>query len=596
MNDVYRWLRTGMRASGLLLVLACGSDDKAGGGPFPSDTGGVGPGVLPIPNGAAGAAGAGTPPVDIPQTVGPVIDQKAEVKALPIGREFACDPAVISHPPKNLVIRLSSWEYQNSIRDLFGVDVSTASIPDGDPEDREFNNLGAGATREHSLAFAKLASDAASGTDMTALLARYGGACDDFGAACVDSFIRNLGKAVLRGPVVDVEFPGFQKIYATAKEQELSFAEGTKYFIQTLLQSPRFIYRIEREAGDGAARALSGFELASRVSYAVWGSTPDAELLSQAEAGTLAGSLEAQLDRMLADPRAEAHAVHFFDDWMDLHRAEDSGAVTAVDPDFNEDLLQEMREETLSLFRNLLKNNLPIASIHNAQRTQVSESLASYYGYTRGADGSVDLSSVPERSGLMTHASMASLGGSEGSTVRKGLHMLEQVLCGRIGSPPPGTDTTPTPAAEGQTIRQSSEGRLARQPCGGCHEQFEPMVWGLTRFDAAGKYSPKDKFGGELPEDGWVIFPDDPGTKHMYANVAELTELLGNSKRVRDCAALKLSEYVSRTSPKAPDACSLQGVRNRLEQGNGSYREIVKALILGENFNKILTENVGAAQ
>jgi hypothetical protein len=497
-----------------------------------------------------------------------------------------------------LVNRLSADEYANAVRDLFDVDVRSEAelLPDGLPTAREFNNQSSTVTREHADRFAAIARTVSSSIDPQGLLADYADGCDSYDAACTGVLIENLGRAVLRGPLGEVERAPLERVLSTAAAQAVEFDEAVRYLVQALLQAPRFMYRIEAEIGDGTVRELNDFELASRLSFAIWGSTPDAELLDLAAAGQLADVHQAQVTRMLADPRAEQQALEFFDDWMDLHRLADASQIHERYPDFDEALLEDMREETHAAFNHIYDNGLPLQAIHNLQTTVITGRLAEHYGLPNQGDGEYDLSALPERGGLLTQGSMASLGGAESSTVRLGLHVFGEILCGEIPPPPDGLATVATPAAPGVSVRQSSEVRVDNAVCGGCHRHFEPLIWGLTRYDVAGNYAPVDEFGNELPEDGWVVFPDEPSTEHPYASVSELMNLLASSSRVRDCATLQYRRFVTRQDALAGDRCSLSIARQELEQGSGTYQEIVEALALSPNFSRVTTELSGGAQ
>jgi hypothetical protein len=568
-------------ATACLAVLACSNSS----------------GTTTAANGSVPVAGQPNPDVPADGPPGPA-PMPAEEQPLAVGAEFSCDPAATSQPRPNFVTRLSGSEYANSIRDIFGVDVRDEArrLPDGLPTAGEFNNQSSIATREHADQFAAMARSIAAGIEPEALLEQYADGCDSYDAACRGSLLENLGRSVLRGPLVELERAALERVLSTAEAESVPFAEAVRYLVETLVQSPRFVYRIEGELGDGAVRELNGFEIASRLSFAVWGSTPDTELLELAGAGQLTTDddvLGGQLSRMLADPRARERALEFFDDWMDLHRTEDASQVQERYPDFDEGLLADMREESLAAFAYVFDNGLPLSAIFNLDKTFITGRLAEHYGLENKGDGEYDLSQVPERAGLLTQASMASLGGADSSTVRRGLYFLGQVLCGTIEDPPPGITAIPTPPAPGVSVRQSSEERVGAGVCGSCHRQFEPLIWGLARFDVAGKYSAVDKFGNALPEDGWIIFPDDPETVHSYAGPAEMAQILGASTRVRDCAALKFRKYVSRQDAFAGDGCSLAAARQRLEQGSGSYQEIVAALVQAPNFRRLTTEQAG---
>jgi len=220
----------------------------------------------------------------------------------------------------------------------------------------------------------------------------------------------------------------------------------------------------------------------------------------------------------------------------------------------------------------------------------VSEALAEHYGFdAQGGVSRYDLSQNESRSGIMTQGSMSLIGGDESSTVRRGLFMLNQVLCSRMNPPPADVDTTPPDLKPGQSIRDVSEDRANNETCGVCHSQFEPMVWGLVPFDAVGHYSLIDEHENMLPEDGFVKLPGGEGLKE-YSNAGELTEILASSQRTEDCALLKSYEFIMARAASTADSCSLAAARESVLASGGTYKDIIRAIIRSEKFSNITTE------
>ncbi len=517
-----------------------------------------------------------------------------ELPQIEVGEEFKCDRGRASAAPGQ-ARRLTADELANAARDLFAVDIRDAArktIPDAQPTLRDFNNQSLGISQQHIMAFEKLANDIVAAVNVGDLIGRHAASCSSFTNDCQTKFINGMGVQILRGPVIDAERLAFEKVYTAAKSKSYSFAEATKFVVAAMLQSPRFLYRLENETGDGGEVQLPPYAMASRLSFALWQSTPDEDLLAAAEANKLSSDadLGAQVRRMLEDPRAKTSAVTFLDDWMDLHRLDDGEELKTHNPNFNVALLKDMQDETRALFTRLLEQKLPLTSMFNTQTTTVSKRLAEHYQLPNPKDGvqEYDLTDVGPRGGLLTQGSMASLGGAEGSTVRAGLHIMHEVLCGEMASPPPGLNVTPTPAKPGESVRVSSETRTSNPSCGGCHQQFEPLVWGMVRYRGTGEYRDQDAHGNALPEDGWIIFPDNPEEKHSYETPAEMMSLLADSTRVRDCALLKTAQYLQARSLRESDGCYLNVARERLSP-EASYQDMVQALALSPEFRRIRT-------
>lgn len=513
-----------------------------------------------------------------------------------VGKEFSCNPEA-SRPGPNLVRRLTQAEYAATVSDTLGVDVSAeaADLPDLPSTERSFDNKAVEltVTPSHIQAYGQLAHTIVSRIPNATAWATGLAGCSEFTAACESAFVESAALLLFRAPVRDVETTALRKVFAAGRSQDLSFADSALHVLEAMLQSPRFIYRVENETGDGSVRPLEGYELASRLSYAVWGSAPDQELLAAAEAGELstAEQVTAQVDRMLEDPRAREAAVRFLSDWFDLHRMEHFSPDEEHFPDFDPALADDMSAETRATFVHVITEELPLSTLFDLQQTTVSRELAEYYGLPSPQDGvtTYDLTDVPERGGVLTQGALHSIGGAESSTVRRGLFFLYQVLCGAMDEPPAGADTTPIPADATSSIRDISEVRVDKPSCGGCHSQFEPLVWGLVPFDAAGAFNTHDQFGNPLPQDGFIVFPGE-AQKVEYDTVAEMMSALAKSSRVRDCSTIKSFEYLMGRPLITADGCSLATAQERLVQSGGSYRDLLLALVLSDNFKNIQTE------
>ena len=506
------------------------------------------------------------------------------------GAEFTCAQEILPPEDENLVRRLTRGDYIRTIRDVTGLDVSAAAeaIPDQAPTFRSFNNnaIEVSVSRAHIDTFNELAADIAPQLD-----AWLNGqkSCSNFQDSCESGLINNLALKLYRAPVNTAEMAALREIFDVAQENDASFDEGASLVLQAMLQGPRFLYRIEREVGDGSVKPLQSYELASRLSYGIWGSAPDDALLAAAAQGT--NQVLAQIDRMLNDSKALEYGAEFFADWFDLHRMDSMRANADQFPGFNNDLFVDMKKETEATFRKIISQEQKVTSMYNLQETTVSRALAQHYNLPSPKTGTAtyDLSGIPERGGLFTQGSITTIGGNESSTVRRGLFMLDQVLCGKMASPPENVPTTPIPSTPDQSIRDVSETRTDHPVCGVCHQQFEPLVWGMVPFNAVGEYHLVDEFGHNLPEDGYVVIPPSDD-KINYSSVNEMADILAASPRTMDCATLKSFEYLMAREVTTADACSLADARNEISSSGGSYQDMLRALLMTEKFRNIKTE------
>jgi len=195
--------------------------------------------------------------------------------------------------------------------------------------------------------------------------------------------VAKMGKWLLRAPLEEHEVAAFRGISTTVAAAGGTFEEALSLLVEAMLQSPRFLYRVENERGDGTAWPVSEYELASRMSYIIWGAPPDTQLLEAAENGQLFedDSLETQLKRMLDDPRAAKRSAEFVHEWLNLGRLANMKPNPEKFPQWNADLANDMRAETIAFFDDVVwKQNRPLADLLNAKLTYATPRLARHYG------------------------------------------------------------------------------------------------------------------------------------------------------------------------------------------------------------------------
>ena len=228
--------------------------------------------------------------------------------------------------------------------------------------------------------------------------------------------------------------------------------------------------------------------MASRLSYILWGAPPDEILLQAADRGDLqdAAKLNAQVKRMLNEPLAKDRSAEFVSDWLNLARLKNMRPDPKRFPNWNAKLADDMRDETVAYFQDVVwKENRPLSDLLAAQFTYATPELAKHYGLQPSGKGLLryDVSSVPARGGLLTQGSVLTVGGDGASMVSRGLFVLDDLLRGTINAPPPCVNTTPPPTKAGLTQRGIAEQRIADVKCGVCHVRFEPLAFGLEKFD-----------------------------------------------------------------------------------------------------------------
>jgi hypothetical protein len=517
------------------------------------------------------------------------------------------DPVVYVHgggAHASFVQRLTVPEYTETVRSAVGVDIAKEAVEllPRDLRADGFSNTAYNLNVDlaHVEAYARLAELIAGRIDIMGLATRYTQS-RELTDENVTKVVEPIGRRVLRGPLSKEEVARYCGISTSVAAAGGNFEEAVRCILEAMLQSPRFVYRMERQRGDGVASPVSPYELASRMSYIIWGGPPDDQLLQAAEKNTLdRAGVESQVRRMLQDRRAVERSRQFIAEWLNLDRLGHLRPNSEKFPHWDARLAADMRHETLEFFEEIVwRQDRPLAALLNARVTFVTPRLARHYGLpadkAHGGDGGADkpvrydLSSVPGRGGLLTHGSVLTVGGDEASMVTRGLFVLHELLRGFVRNPPPCVDTTPVPAKPGLTRRAISESRIANQSCTGCHAKFEPLAFGLERFDGLGTYRETDEHGNKLRDDGSVLFPGQENPV-AYRSSAELMELLAQSDRVRESLTWKVTQFALGRPLGAADAPIVAEIHRAAGERGETYASLVTAIVLSDLVQMARTE------
>ena len=503
------------------------------------------------------------------------------------------DPAVYAHEGEDRGIwirRLTIPEYIETVRAATGVDISWEAheLLPKDLRADGFSNTAynLNVDLKHVESYAKLAEVIVSRMEVLPFAKRFNKS-EKFTDNDMGKLISRMGKWLLRGPVEDQEIIAYRGISTTVASAGGNFEEAVGLIIEGMLQSPRFIYQVENQRGDGSKWPADDYELASRLSYMLWGGPPDEALFKAAEEGMLdRQGIEEQTARMLKDPRAITKSQQFISEWLNLGRLSNMTPNKDRFPAWTRELANDMRDETMAYFKEVVwEQNRPLADLLNAQVTFATPRLAKHYGIDPKSDREelerYELTSVPSRGGLLTQGSVLTIGGDDASTVTRGLFVLHDLLRGVVKDPPPGTDTTPVPTRPGQTNRTVAEKRIADRSCGGCHARFEPLSFGLEKFNGVGAYQERDEHGNELREDGEVLFP---GTAKpvAYKTSAELMDILAENDRVRESLTWKVTQFALGRPLGASDAATVTKIHKTAQANGGTYQALMKAIVTSD--------------
>jgi len=334
--------------------------------------------------------------------------------------------------------------------------------------------------------------------------------CAEHTAACARRIIENTAVKAWRRPPTAAEMDRLTALAASVRKDSEKFDEGIRIAIEAILLSPNFLFRIEPDP-----EHLTDYQLATRLSYFLWSSIPDEELLRAAREHRV----RQQLPRMLADARSSALIDNFAGQWLSLRELDKRKRDPARFPLADDELLEAMRTESLLFAGAILRENRSVLDFLDGKFTYLNGPLARYYGI-KGVDGEafrrVELDGV-QRGGVLTHGAVLTLSSyaTRTSPVLRGKWVLENLLGTAPPPPPPGI-----PALEEKdlgsaaSVRQRLEQHRANPSCAVCHDQMDPIGFGLENYDASGAWRDKDgKFpidaSGKLPGGASFQNPQD---------------------------------------------------------------------------------------
>jgi len=389
-------------------------------------------------------------------------------------------------------------------------------------------------------------------------------------APAATTILSKIVPRIWRHPTTDTEIQPLVKLALNVISDGGSFERGIQTALQATLVSPRFLFRLEQDPTDqnpNAVRNLDDYELASRLSYFLWSSTPDDELLETARQGKLTSpeELTRQARRMLADPRSKSITEDFASQWLQLRSLANVNPDRKKYPKFKKELRNDMRKETELLFQSIIQEDRSILDFLSADFTFVNERLADLYGLegVKGDEFQRVAVNPEQRGGLLGQASILTVTSNPTRTspVKRGKWILENLL----SSPPPPAPANAPPLKEGKKDEKqelSLKERMARHrsdpACASCHVLMDPLGFGLENYDAIGGWRSAD---GDATVDATGDLPD--GRK--FTGPQELRAiLLERSDDFRRCFAERLLTYALGRGLEYFDECA---VRHIVDQG-----------------------------
>ena len=406
---------------------------------------------------------------------------------------------------------------------------------------------------------------------------------------CAKRILSTLARRAHRRAATDADLEMLLPFY-DAGHREGGFETGIQRALERLLVSPEFLFRIEREPANTASNTvyrIADLELASRLSFFLWSSIPDDELLDLALEGSLQDPavLDRQVRRMLADPRSEALVTNFAGQWLYLHDLEVKRPDDRLFPNFDKSLQQAMRRETELFIDHILREDRSVLDLLRADFTFVNERLAKHYGipHVYGDHFRRVTPGDSPRRGLLGQGSILTLTAyaTRTSPVLRGKWILENILSSPPPPPPPNVPSLKDKSAEGKVLsmRERMVQHRANPVCASCHAVMDPLGFSLENFDAVGRWRTHSESGA--PVDVSATLPD--GTK--FEGVDGLREvLLGQSETVASTVTEKLLTYALGRNLEYYDAPAVRAITREAAPHDYRFSTIVLGIVKSTPF------------
>ena len=509
--------------------------------------------------------------------------------------------AATAAPETNqLLRRLTHSQYNNTVRDLLG-DYSRPAdrFP---PEDfvNGFKNqlrtqgMPPMLAEVYSAAAEKLALNAFRAGDVNGLVPCKPSSTRD--SRCRDQFVRSFGLRAFRRPLTDREVRRYAALFDVQAAKTRQFLGGARVVVETMLQSPKFLFHAE----SGPGGEFRDYEIASRLSYFLWDTMPDERLFDAAAKGELRApeGLERTARRMLAQPAARQASDEFFAQWLRFDRVLGSVKDRRRYPEFTPELAAMMVHETRTLLGNLVWNDGNFMEAFTANYSFLNSDLAKLYDVPAPA-GEFELVKFPagaKRAGILGQASFltSTAGPVETSPTARGIFIREQLLCQHVPNPPPGVNTEiPEPSADKPlAMRERMQVHMESPMCSGCHRLMDPIGFGLENYDAVGRWRAAEmlEFGNsrstmkkvEVPIDSKGEIAGIPNS--AFSEPHQIGRILAGSRACQECVVKQLFRFAFGRLETKADREAVRGAFTTFKESGFKFKELLVALVRSPQF------------
>jgi len=401
-------------------------------------------------------------------------------------------------------------------------------------------------------------------------------------AACVERILASVARRAYRRPVSDAEVGQLKAFVSMAMSDGRSVEQGLALALQAMLVSPHFLFHVERDktSDPSAVHPITDLELASRLSYFLWSSMPDDELLKEASAGRLGqpGVLDAQMRRMLRDPRSSALGQNFAGQWLETRNLDSITPDPEKFPSWRPELREAMKRETQLFFDAMLQGDRPLGEFLDARYTFLNETLAEHYGIpgVKGAEFRRVTLGTKERGGVLGHASVLAVSSypTRTSVSVRGKYVLQNLLGAAPPPPPPDVPSLDEgDVASSASLREQMEKHRSNAVCASCHARMDPLGFGLENYDAIGRWRTDD---GGAPVDASGVLPSG----QTFTNPAELRRVLkGMQPDFTRCLTEKMLTYALGRGLEPYDKPTVRAITQKVAGSRGGLQVMVREIV-----------------
>jgi hypothetical protein len=460
------------------------------------------------------------------------------------------EPEPTATLPAPALRRLTQAQYRNAVHDVLGADIVIPTGLEPDEAAGGLFSIGAAATtisprgvEQYEAAAYQIADQVTAEPDRRAQLVPCTPAStrDD---ACAKTALEASGRRLWRRPLSEAELATHVEIAGRAAETLGDFYEGLEFGLATQLQSPAFLFRAELGAPASGGRDYDDWELAARLSFFLWNTTPDDTLLTAAAAGDLTGDgYEAQVDRMLSDPRARQGVRNLFTEQLQLYNLDTLTKDPLIYLHMSADVGPSAREQTLADIEQIVFDNEDWRTFYTSRRTHLNRKLAALYDVRAPARDGFGVTELPEegpRAGFLGQVSFLALAAhpTSSSATLRGKFVQQVLLCNPIPAPPANVNTMiPEPSPDAPTLRDRVRIHLTDPFCASCHRITDPIGLGFEHFDGLGSYRAAD--------DGATLDVSGELEGKPFNGAVEIGHLISEHPKLAPCLARTVYQYAN---------------------------------------------------